>query len=318
MQAYYKLICLFIFSLSQLNAQELPLLTQYRDMQGIINPAAVSMDFVHYKFSSYLGGNYRQQWVNFDEAPSTQLLHYERLKPVGESRFVSGSYFQNDVLGKESTMGLIQRVAYMLSPDASESGLSVGFSAGMNQYRLRLSQTNPHDVNDIIYRQSDPKFWYPEVGVGLWGFQKIGYFKDIIYGGLSVPQVLGLSRQLGDLPFVSRRYQHYYLNAGYVHALNGEDRDVEVSSWVKFVPHVPINVDLNVRYKMANFLKLGVGYNTNSTIHSEITFIVSEAAGFDKGLFRIGYSFDWQFARANVPAYWGNSHEIHASWAFGE
>ncbi len=318
MQPKFPLFFVFLCLCLRIEAQELPLFSQYRDMQGIINPAAVSMDFVHYKFSSCFGGNYRRQWIDFDEAPSTQLLHYEHLVPVGESRFVSGSYFQNDALGKEGTQGFIQRIAYMLSPDATESGLSLGFSAGISHYKLRLSETNPHDVNDIIYNQGDPKLWYPEVGVGLWGFKKIGYFKDILYGGVSVPQVLGLSKQLGDLPFVSRRYQHYYLNAGYVHALNGEDRDIEVSSWVKYVPNVPINVDFNVRYKMASSIKLGLGYNTNASIHAEITFILNDATGFDNGLLRIGYSFDWQYARVNVPAYFGNSHEVHLSWAFGE
>lgn len=177
MQLLHKLLLIFVGLSIRLQAQELPLFTQYRDMQGIINPASVSMDFVNYKFSSSFGGNYRRQWINFDEAPSTQFLHYERLVPVGESRFVSGSYFQNDVLGKERTTGFIQRVAYMLSSDASEGGLSLGFSAGMSQYKLRLSATNPHDIDDIIYSQGDPKLWHPEVGVGLWGFKKLAIFK---------------------------------------------------------------------------------------------------------------------------------------------
>jgi type IX secretion system PorP/SprF family membrane protein len=313
-RSFLLLFALFCTVLGQLQAQQLPLFTQYREMQGIINPAAISMDFINYKQPNWVGLTYRRQWVDMDNAPATAAAHYERLQEVAGAHLVSGTYLSDDRLGKESMMGVYQRIGFLISSDPSQMGLSIGLSSGMINYRIRVTETSARDIDPLL-QNGDRKKWFPDFGAGVFGYTKIGDLDDLLYGGFSVPQIFGLKTPIFGDSFQVTRYQHYYLNAGYFKSFNDEGSALEFSTWVKYVPRVKPNIDVNCRVRLKNTFHVGVGWNTNKTLSIEAGVFLGEQIGFDAGLFRVGYSYSINYG--SVANYFGNSHEIHLATAFG-
>lgn len=75
--------------------------------------------------------------------------------------------------------------------------------------------------------------------------------------------------------------------------LGGTGSILELSSWVKYVPHAPIHVDINLRLfqTLADEtvqLWIGAGMDTAKAVHAEIGLIPGEY-----GKVKIGYSFDF-------------------------
>ena len=117
----------FLLSFYGLNAQQLPLFTEYREMQGVINPAAISRDFILSKHNVLIGTSYRRQWIDVPEAPATLMLNGEWLKDMGGSHLISGLYVMDDKLGKESTLGIYNRLGVLLSSDPTQYGFAMLF-----------------------------------------------------------------------------------------------------------------------------------------------------------------------------------------------
>ena len=86
---------------SYISAQQLPLFSQYRESQSILNPAAVSIDFIRNRNNLSLGASYRNQWdqtkLQLDNGetqafgPMTTTIRAEWVIP--EKRFFVGGAF---------------------------------------------------------------------------------------------------------------------------------------------------------------------------------------------------------------------------------
>jgi type IX secretion system PorP/SprF family membrane protein len=310
-------ILVFLFTinfLSQINAQQLPLFTQYREMQGIVNPAAISRDFIKLKHNLLIGTSYRRQWIEAPEAPATLMLQVEWLKEKGNTHLITGLSIIEDKVGKESTTGINNRIGILISDNPQDHGFGLALNAGVVNYRVRLGETTSRDFNDPNIGANRQK-WHPDIGVGIFGYTKVGN-DNLIYGGLSAPQVFGLKAvQLNDNQDIIR-YRHLYLMGGYIIPLNDENSSIEFSSWTKFVPNVKPNIDLNLRYNYKDQLQIGIGYNMNNNLLLEASYTLCSNRNFDiTGLWRIGYSHNINYSSfANA---YGASHEFHLSVAFG-
>lgn len=315
MRIFTPAFILFFVSIcfEPLNAQQLPLFTQYREMQGIINPAAVGRDFFISKNTILAGISYRKQWIEAPEAPATLMANVQWLKEMGGSHLISGLYIVNDKLGKEGTTGIYQRTGVLISQDPTDYGIAVGLNGGMVNYRVRLSEITARDPDPSI--GSDRQKWHADFGAGVFGYTKLGN-DHLIYGGFSIPQILGLKAiQLTDNLDVIR-YQHYYLTGGYILPFNDEGSDLEISTWTKFIPNTRPNVDLNLRLNFNNLFQVGIGGNTNKSLSLEASYTLMSNNNFDvNGLWRFGYSYNMNFSP--IASYMGNSHEVHFSVAFG-
>ena len=302
----------FIF-LQSLTAQQLPLFTQYREMQGIVNPAAISRDFIRLKHKVLIGTSYRRQWIDAPQAPSTLMIQAEWLKEAGNTHVISGLYVVDDKVGKESTTGVNSRLGVLISDNPQDYGFALGLNGGMVQYRVRLSETTARDPDPLI--GGDRQKWHPDIGAGVFGYMKLGN-DNLLYGGLSVPQVFGFKAlQLNENQDIVR-YRHYYLMGGYIIPLNNESSSIEFSTWTKFVPNVNPNVDLNVRFNYNDQFQAGIGFNTNKSMSLEASYTLGSNDNYEiSGLWRIGYSYNLNFS--TIANYLGSSHEIHLSVAFG-
>jgi type IX secretion system PorP/SprF family membrane protein len=307
---YYFLF--FYFSVN-LMAQQLPLFTQYREMQGIINPAAISRDFIRFKHKFLIGTSYRRQWIDAPQAPATLMAHVEWLKPMGNTHLISGLYVVDDKVGKESTTGFNSRLGVLISDNPQDYGFAMSLNSGVVHYRVRLSETSSRDIDPLI--GADIQKWHPDIGAGVFGYMKLGN-ENLLYGGFSMPQIFGLKAvQINGNQDITR-YRHYYLMGGFILPLNNESSSLEISSWTKFVPNTPPNVDINVRYNHSDLLQIGFGFNTNKSVSLEASYTLGSNDSYEiMGLWRIGYSHNINFS--SITPYTGSSHEIHLSVAFG-
>ncbi len=309
---------LLLASSSQSWAQQIPLFTQYRENFAAINPAALPPDFFSDGHHIAFGVSYRRQWNGLPNAPTTQVLHGEWFEnEYSGFHPMAGGYLLNDQTGPTGFTGLYAKGGGIFSSDMRYSGIAVALSLGAVQYRINTSELQLHDANDIRAAQDRAQL-YPDVGMGVFAYQKLeadGFDGDYLYGGVSIPQVLGLDTRFTDPTngnFSIRRMQHFFANLGWYHFI-GESSFLEFSAYGKYVHGVTPNFDLNVRYQMASSFWLGMGSSTAGNLHSELGIIIGKNMGTDAN-FKIGYGFDYSFQ--SFGPYVGATHEINLGYAF--
>lgn len=314
-----RLLAALLFFTGLLQAQQLSLFTQYRDHATILNPAAVSSDYLAFGQNISLGASYRVQWVDMEGAPTTQTLYgsYMQSEPSGFN-LLTGGHIINDQTGPTGFTGIYGRIGGLVSGDPYYGGLSVGLSAGLVQYRVDGSAIRLRDPNDVVSTVGETQL-FPDVGAGIFAYKRLerrGFLDgDLIYGGVSVPQVLGLDLTFrnDNGEFFTQRVQHFYGMLGLYKFLDNENTFLEPSIWFRYAPNAPASVDFNLRYQMTSNFWLGSGVSLAGTFHMEGGVIVGET-GYGN-ILKIGYGFDWGFNVYGPLA--GSTHEIQVSYAFG-
>jgi type IX secretion system PorP/SprF family membrane protein len=306
------LTCLFV---APTQAQQIPLFTQYREMHGILNPAAIPHGFMTNQNKGAFGISNRRQWLNIPNPPTTQILRgeYFAADRTGVA-LLAGGYLLNDQTGPTGFTGLYGRVAGVVTNDAEVGGVSVGLALGAVQYRLKTTELKLRDADDIRATEDRMKI-YPDLSIGAFWYQRFGDFSDdYVYAGVSVPQIMGLDLSIADVSksLQYKRVQHFYASAGWYHFF-GDGTFIEPSVWVKYVKNVPLNVDINLRYQAADTFWVGAGTSVSGNIHAELGVILGKNIGFESN-FRVGYGFD--YSTQSYGSFTGPTHEINISYAF--
>ena len=301
---------ILLWSGIQLNAQQLPLFTMYRQQSTLLNPAALSADYFARDQNLSFGASFRRQWAGLEGAPTTQTLRgsYFFKDMRGFAPNVS-AHLINDQTGPTGMTGLYLNGGGFITENPDYGGIGIGLSFGMVQYRLKTSELILRDQDDILLGETQTQL-FPDVGLGVFGYADIGN-GDIVYGGISVPQILGLDLQFRgvDGDFETQRVRHFYANAGFYHYLD-DDNFIEPSVWVRYVPGADINVDINFRYQMVQNLYIGAGGNTGGAGHIEAGLMLGDTYSFDNTI-QIGYSFTRWFSDFGPDA--GPTHEFNLS-----
>ncbi len=306
---------LLFSSFDALFAQQLPLFTQYRDYQSLLNPAFVSSDFMLNTYKVSAGASMRLQWLGAANNPKTQVLRAEWVtRPENTFSFITGGYLMNDQTGRTGATGAYGRIAGYFSGNPKNEGFAAGLNIGAVQYRLDASQSRLWDADDRLLGTSQQQI-LPDVSVGIFGYRSLTNDEDnILYGGLSVPQVLGLNFQLKTelgKGYAIQRIPHYYGQIGFYHFLTAESF-IEVSSWLRYVKNVPFNADFNVRYQMQEYIWLGVGFSTSKILHAEFGCLLGQLFELDNRDVKIGYGYDYSFSA--IAPFFGASHEINLTF----
>ncbi len=295
-----------------LEAQQLPLYTQYMNNGFLLNPAMSGYD----GYTS-LNLTARKDWVGFRGAPlsysfSGQTRLYQRdhqivkrpwgnrIKSRTRGRVGLGGYVFNDINGAISKTGINFSYAYHIYMQRSQ--LSFGLAGQFFQFKIGDSLT--------YYSQADPL-----IGTG---YKSVAYIPDANFGifwtsrnwfaGFSANQLFQSVAKLGsgDLGNL-KMYRHYYMMAGYRFINNHSGFDFEPSFLVKtsgqFIPQA--DMTFKVYYKTDYWA--GVSYRTSGS--------VSAMFGVKADKFYIGYAID--FALSSIKRYSFGSHEVLLSVKFG-
>jgi type IX secretion system PorP/SprF family membrane protein len=309
-------LCL-IFASKPLFAQQLSLFTQYRENLSLINPAAIETDYLAFGNNVSFGASYRAQWIGLPGNPRTQTIRGTFLADqMSGVALMAGGQLINDQTGPTGFTGFYGRIAGVLTDDPAYGGLSVGLSAGLIQYRVDAGKVILREPNDILGTQNQSQL-FPDVGIGVFMYKAVGGrygAENYIYGGVSVPQVVGLDLtfQNDQGEFFTKRIQHFYGQLGFFKFFR-DDSFLEPSLWVKYVPNAPANIDVNLRYQLPAPLWIGAGGSSAGTVHLETGLNLGSDLGLDSNL-RLGYGFDYSFS--NFGPFAGNTHEINLSISF--
>lgn len=292
-------------------AQQLPLFTQYREYNGIINPASISSDYFIDDYHASIGTSLRMQWTGAARNPKTPLIRGEYLhrSRKNKAHLLTGGWLQNDQTGPTSTTSGSARIAVLRSASPEKGGICAGLSIGGGQFRLDATSIDFKDKSDIVENVTT---LYPDIGMGIYGYKALTDRNNYLYAGVSIPQVfapdLRFRNENGD--FNLQRVRHYYGTVGFCQ-FSGERSFWEASSWLKYVPNTPVQLDINARYRLKGAFWAGLGFSTSKNIHGEIGYILESK----HHAFKIGYGYDNSFNYNRK--YFGASHEINVAVLIG-
>lgn len=301
-------------------AQQLPLFTQYRDYHALINPATINSDYILNQYNAAFGTSARLQWLGVENSPQTYVCRGEYFFKNNNRYFrpIVGGHIISDQTGPTGSRGVYARLAALGTHDARKNGILAGLYAGAAQFRLNTTALSLRDPTSLPPQRFQE--WYPDIGLGVFvytalsGHQRGG--DDIIYGGLSLPQVLphSLLLQTERQVYALKRVPHAFATMGYYKFLPylAKGSFIESSLWVKYAPNVPIQTDFNLRLQVGKMGWGGIGFSTAQMLHTEIGFMVGDNIGWRSSNFKIGYGYDQGFNPTLV--HFGASHEINITF----
>ena len=328
-------LLLFILNLLftvAVDAQQLPLFTQYRDSWTQINPAILYNGYINYEHDVAVGISHRQQWTDADliGAPLTSMAQFQYV--VEDYNFFVGGHLIKDETGDIGTTGVYGNFAYQipLGKGRVEQSLSVGINGGLVQYRVDLPD-GIRTTNGVGNAFSET-ILYPDFGAGIFY-----HYDDKWYAGLSIPQIFGLNLDIRNpedptTPFKIEKVRHYYAVIGGYFAfdfLESESSFFEPSLWVRYVENAPLSFDANLRYKPSDYFWLGLGFGSATTypsireqmivdplkkvLHMEAGIVLPDLFR-DYSQLKVGFGYDVQLSEYLVN--FGNSFEIHLIYSW--
>lgn len=290
---------LVLFSLAmtlRVNAQQVPITSQYLTNGLVINPAYAG---TREALSANL--SYRKQWARITGAPQFQTLSLH--SPVNKKEKVSlGIMADYLTYGVTKDIGIYAFYSYAvrIGKGRLSMGLKGGFDLSNTNYNnLQFPDGNPADP----LLSGDMKYTLPNMGLGFY------YYTDKFFAGLSVPSILTYRRDETDEFRVSPEYTMFrtYFTAGTI--LQFADAfKVKPSVLVRYSMHEPLEVDLNANLIFADMLWVGGSYR-----------IAEKAAVALLDLqitpqLKIGYSYDYQMGHLNN--YTSGTHEVSLRYEF--
>ncbi len=280
----------------KINAQQLPIYSQYNLNGFVINPAMTGMDHL-----MRANATYRRQWGNLPGGPETATASFTTY--LEDNNMGLGGYLLWDKTGPTSNAGINLDYSYHieLGNRYHSKKLAFGLALAFYQYRLNGSELLLDEPDDEAAFSNNASKILPDAGLGA------VYYTEDFYVGFSVPQSISMNVQFEGVDGISRirRIAHFYLMAGGKIDIYDSSLILEPSVWIKYAPHSPIHADFNLKATISEFAGVGIGYSTSNIAQFEVDFLIMERA-------RLGYAFSFQFA--DWQPYLGFNHEILLSF----
>lgn len=291
-----RLLLLFIFFVTVLNAQQLPQFSQYFQNELLLNPAvAGTKQYIPVAFT------HRMQWANFKEAPTSQLFS---IHGAVNDKMGLGLLLTNHETGPTHQVSAQFSYAYQLKINDSTK-LSFGVAPMIMQYSLEKDKIMLDDKNDNTFNRISGKTLVADVNAGVYLYGK-NYAV-----GFAAPQLMENKLRMGDELFTERLQRHYLIFASYTHKLN---------TAYAFTPSVlfktvksaspPSQLDATMKVSYKQFLWAGASYRWD--ISKKMSNACVAFFGVSQLNFSFGYSFDYNLGLASQ---FGNgSHELFFSY----
>ena len=311
-----------------LNAQQLPVYSQYMMNGFLLNPAVAG----HEGYTA-INLTAREQWAGLKDAPSTYAVSYQTrlLKNSYISRSASirrrkrvmsrsgrvgyGGYAFTDMSGAFTRTGIQGTYTYHIPFDRSQ----LSFGVSLTGYQFRISEEKMK-----LLQEDDPKLFNTEKSAFIPDANFGAYYTDKnLYIGISAMQLFQTPLKLGadiDGPGF-RIVRHYFVMAGYRFELN-RDLLMEPSFLFKSTEKFVSQIDVNVKMYIQENYWVGLSYRTGgsySVVEESLkgkgaSAIIMAGVRVDKYYF--GYAFDYTFNAIGART-WG-SHEFMGAIKFGD
>ncbi len=281
---FIVMLCIVVFKNTK--AQQLPQYSQYMLNDLAINPATSGKD----EFADIRSNN-RYQWIGITDAPRTYMLTISA--PFKNRHHGWGTHVYTDVVGPTRRVGIKMSYAYHIKL-AKKTRMSLGLSAGLQQWGIDGSKITLHDAgDDYLLTQYQTKL-LPDFGAGIY------VHNDKWYLGLSLPQLYQSPIKLYSDNNTADLVTHFLLNGAY--KINvGEKFKVEPSFMLKYANPTPVMIDGGLRVIFKDQIWLGTTYRHNDAVSALVGFMY-------KNYLSIGYSYD--FTTSNLKKYSTGTHEL--------
>lgn len=285
-----NMVFVFMFQ-HNARSQQTPQYTQYIFNQYGVHPAVAGS-----KPCMDMRIGYRTQWVGFEGRPVTmfanvhgQIAHKKR-KHLKTKHGIGGQV-ESDGTGPISKTKIYLSYAYHV-PVGRKAYLSMGFSAGFQQYRFNAGKVTLANYNDPAIQGSSVQLIVPDVAPSLW------LYSNDFFAGLTCWQAF--RNKIKNVGTDSRLTQHYIFTGG-KRLKASDDISYTPSIALKFTPMSNPALDLNLMMDYKNVFQLGLTYRNTDAIAGlfKINFLK---------YFSLGYSFDFTTSRIRYSS--SNTHEI--------
>ena len=288
---------------------------------SLVREAAVALNPAMVGCRGFIAGTgiFRKQFTNIDRSPYTAYLSMEG--QLEEKNVGIGASFIHDQTGPTGRTGGTIAAAYQFNLSKKRDLLSIatehsrfnteqthmlciGISLSVFQYRLNGSELHPETAGDpTLYTNNSFKV-YPDASFGIY-YQ----WRDKLYAGISVPQVVGLNLNYKGKDGLAKikRIQHLnFLIGGRIKIV--EDKfSIDPVGALRWVNNAPPQGDIGLRFTFLNSFWLGVNYRSVSTAVFE--------AGFEvKNMIRLCYAYDLHANKYLQDI--GSTHEILLAFRF--
>ena len=288
-------ITVLVLLIKLMYSQQLPQYTQYMLNEMAINPAVAGKD----NYADVCSNN-RYQWLGITDAPRTYMLTLH--SPFKNRHMGLGTQIYTDIVGPTRRVGVSLAYAYHIKM-TEKIKLSLGLSAGIQQWGIDGHKLNLHDSgDDNLLTQYQTKI-VPDIGAGLYVHHEKWYI------GFSAPQLYQSPIKLyegGDNK--GKLVTHFLLNGAYKFNLN-DDFKVEPSFLAKYASPAPVKVDVGVRVIYKEQVWLGGGYRHHDAFTVLLGFMY-------KNYLMIGYSYD--ITTTNLKKYSTGTHELMLGLRFSK
>jgi type IX secretion system PorP/SprF family membrane protein len=282
-------------------AQQQGQYSMYMVNQYIANPAvAGTEDYIDLK------AGFRSQWVGLKDAPQSYYVsahgptgkninhkQYDDVKPLAWHSL--GATFTGESTGPVNKNAIFGTYAYHI-PLSTTLNLSLGLSAGVQQYRVKAADLSYDPQNNLDKAtSSNTTVVSPDGNAGLWLYNKNMYI------GVSSMQIFNKKIDLAsNADAASRLNRHFFATAGYKIKLDSNWALVP-SLMFKAVSPTPAQIDLNCKVRFKDMFWGGVSWRNKDAF----VFIIGMTL---EQKFDIGYSYDRTTSK--IGNFSSGSHEI--------
>ena len=292
----YILICLALAAGMTLEAQQVPVTSQYLTNGLVINPAYAG---TRGALSANL--SYRKQWAKVTGAPQFQNISLH--SPVNKREKVAlGIMADYLTYGVTKDVGIYAYYAYQvrLGPGKLSMGLKGGLDLSNTNYNnLLFPDGNPADP----LLTGDMRYTLPNIGAGFY------YYTDKFFVGLSVPSLMTYKRDEMDEFSVTPDYKLFktYFSAGALITFSDIFK-VKPSMLLRYSMSEPLEIDLNANLIIADLVWIGGSYR----IAEKAAVVLLDLQVTPQ--LKLGYSYDYQLGHLNN--YTTGTHEVSLRYEF--
>ena len=285
----FSVATIVLVTCSGVFAQQRAILSQYIFDGLILNPAYAGS---HVQLSTTL--TYRDQWINFEGAPSTQMLSTH----VGllDNKMGLGMVVANDKIGVHEEFSFYGSYAYKIKFPTGGI-LSMGLQAGLSNRTSNFNQLNLNAINDPTFAGRVNKL-SPNFGTGLY------YYEKDFFVGFSVPFILS-NRILQDVENEIMRItenRNYYLWGGVMLYLNREETlKLKPSALLRAQDGAPLNFDFTLDFILYDVISIGSSYRNIEGIITYINLKILDNL-------HLGYGYDW--TQSDLRQFSNGTHEF--------
>jgi len=300
---------------SGLDAQQLPIYSQYLFNKYLINPAVAGSD----GYTS-LNLTTRQQWTGYQGAPQTYSLSFngrllkqkykirqnlfdqKTFKPHTEGKVGIGGTVFSDINGLVRRTGFSTSYAYHL------------WLQGGTQLSLGLAFTGYHykiDQRQIQFEDPDEPWLNTDFRKGIFvpDFNFGAYLLNRKYAiGFSVQELMEGFIRAGSQAYKDLKIQRTYYLFGNYDFEPDKKTLIQPSVLIKMSEQVRPQADVGVTWSYDNKLWVGATFRTGSEIIAKV--------GVRKERLFFGYSFDFTLNSIQMSTY--GSHEFIVAARFGD